>query len=80
MTPLHDESCSSLSKTFSSQRKKKKRGGGVGLVTRLQFLGITLDTVEMKASDSKEVSEQQMLSLLGNLNFNVLFPKALRSF
>lgn len=47
--------------------KEKKGGNWPGYSASVS--GHYLDTVEMKASDSKEVSKQQMLSLLGNLTF-----------
>ena len=69
----------------------------VGPATRLEFLGITLDSVEMKASlpeeklarireisqsfsDASSITKQQLLSLLGHLNFAIRVIPQGRSF
>ena len=87
--PRHDTSGSSLYKLkhlFNHLGVPLSAEKTISPANRLKFLGITLDTVEMKAflateklvrireiiqsfSASDGVSKQQLLSLLGHLNF-----------
>ncbi|XP_029927907.1 uncharacterized protein LOC115373572 [Myripristis murdjan] len=98
--PPHDNSGSSLSKLkllFQYLGVPLSDEKTSGPATRLEFLGITLDTVEMKASlpaeklerireithsvtAYQEITKQQMLSLLGHLNFAMRVVPQGRSF
>ncbi|XP_029937157.1 uncharacterized protein LOC115380206 [Myripristis murdjan] len=100
LDPPHDNSGSSLSKLkllFQYLGVPLSDEKTSGPATRLEFLGITLDTVEMKASlpaeklerireithsvtAYQEITKQQMLSLLGHLNFAMRVVPQGRSF
>uniref|UniRef100_UPI0037E76AD8 uncharacterized protein n=1 Tax=Semicossyphus pulcher TaxID=241346 RepID=UPI0037E76AD8 len=98
--PPHDGSGSSLGKLkhcFQVLGVPLSEEKTVGPDTRLEFLGITLDTIEMKASLPAEklqrirdisksycaaeyITKQQLLSLLGHLNFAMRVIPQGRSF
>lgn len=97
---LWDNSGASLAKLkhcFQEQGVPLSKEKTIGPDTRLEFLGITLNSIEMKASlpndklqrirditksccEQQVITKQQLLSLLGHLNFAMRVIPQGRSF